>query len=283
MLVHDIFGFETGDASSVNAGAGAVVGDGTARSGDFHFRYQNPTGAGAGNATGFVATTPSVPITLGAAPGCCTVRGYLRFDDQYPTAGNVVILGFGTAANRHAGLTVNTSGQPQVWTPSGASGGLGPALPMGEWLEVIVRVNTGDDGFPSPYPMTVDVSVKGLVYTWGQSIVTTNADLTLHPVLFMGTGGVINLNAIVNIDDIVAIWGTDTDIVNVILPSASRILPVRPTAQGSFAAWTGTWEPVRKRPKGLSTTAQTTSTNDAKTTFDHPTADDLGLVATQLD
>lgn len=274
-IVRDFCGFETGDlAAWTSGGTFGAVADGSARSGEFHGRWQQPVGVSGFNGLVGRLMTPGIPTPGAGEVGRVLLRGYIRVR-QYPNANNMLVLGIGSSGTRHMGLTITTAGVLGLFHISGATS-TGPVIPLDVWHRVEVSYKVTEDG-GTPYPTECQVSVSGPAISWAAGNTSqTAASLSLFELVFCHTGGTFT-NAIIEVDDLLVVFATAADAAAVALPVASRIHALRPTAQGASAAWTGDWRHVRKRPKGNSTSAQTTSTNNARTTFTHLSAEALGL------
>lgn len=276
-------GFELGsNGAVVNLNAGVIVGDGTARTGEFYCK-QKQTTAALNNPIGFPRVSTSIGSSLSNGEQVKgIIRAWVRFRARHGTSGAAVVGWAQNGSDAYRGwCAMDTSGH----FAAAAFGTVGTyssaVLALDTWyrIEVTSTVTKGASN------NTLDVSVS--VYNEAGSLIetVTRSDTNITSPTFPGPGvgnsSFTSSTSDVDFDDCVWVWGDKADVGNVTLPSAMRIHRVMANAQGASAGWTGDYRNVAEAPLDRDNTAtdQSTSTNGASTTFSHATAATLGLTS----
>lgn len=273
-LVRNFCGFEAGNNAGLFAFSGnvRVIGDGTARTGDFYLKLLKPTAA-----SGHYAELGVSGIQSSAGGGVKGVlRVYVRLR-RYPSAGWEPIAGFMSATAADFAMEVNPTGLFRARTIGNVTSTSSFApLALDQWYAVTIEAHY-DDAFEGQDSAGCTVTVEGVDrVSAGQSAAGSGPYTLRHAHL---GGWSYNTAAIeVDFDDWVVVAASDADRSSVALPSATRITPVAVTGQGTAADFSGDWRNVLDVPYSSDVvTDQTSAVNGASTTFTHRTKAQLGI------
>ena len=277
-------GFEGGEADACveEPTRGSILGDGTARTGEFyaglvagiaaanHFaRYRRLVSMGSGMADGSTATTIQ--------------RVFFRLT-AYPSVSNCGILGVGgvseNAAHR-AHLVMDTTGHFAAAVITTLSAYSTAILALNTWYRLeMTYVITENAGASNTIVVTIDVRDEGgtLIETVTRSL-TSAVNAVLPTAVTIGNATLVTSTMAFAFDD--WWWGSadGADQASLAFPTPTRITRVPATAQGSAADWTGDYRTIIDAPRQTATTDEQSSaaTIGLTTTFTHATAAALGI------
>ncbi len=280
-------GFELGSSGVSQQFNLAVVTTGprAARSGEFFVKQLILTASL--NVGISLATDVQTFIGSGMAGGdqCKGIeRAWVRII-QRPSADGVMLCGFGVnsgdAFRGWCGHNTNGTFCAGVLNSAGASSSAVLALNTWYCVETTSVVTAGT---PNSIAISVSIFTESLTLVETVTASTTVAGGTSFPNPGLGHAtGAVSATVEVDYDDCVWCVGDGTEAANVALPSAYRIHRVPVTAQGASADWSNDWRGVAECPLDRNTNItaslneQSTSTNNASTTFTHDTAGTLRL------
>jgi hypothetical protein len=276
-LSRRIFGGEAGDNSGLSSFSGSpnVVGDGTARTGDFYLKILKAT-ASSGVYFELAHRVTIVSTSGGGVNGL--IRSYIRCR-AYPSVSGEVILMFGAASGRQFAMEMDTAGHFRAYAMGTTSSYSTNPIPLSvnnAWTEVVLSAVFNDN--PSGNDQAIcTVTVTGVEIVSATNNAPAAGPCTLAQAHF---GGHVLTSCTVetDYDDIVMVAGSDDERTNAVLPAETRISPVRVTAQGASADWTGDYRNVTDVPVyGGVLTDQNSGTNGASTTLKHGTVAQLKL------
>jgi hypothetical protein len=276
-------GFEGGslDATALGMFRGAILG-GSARSGEFYAAHLSPvtTQVNAGQEFRKLNLTLGTGLATGEQAKA-VMRSFMRLNAHVGTT-NCRAGGVGAQNQQNGQLCLDTTGRFAAAAGANTIGSYSAtALALGVWYRIdLTYVLTQNAGVNC----TIDVTIS--VYTEaGTFLETVTATLALAQNATMPNAFAVGMasSAIFstyNYDfDDWFWWAADkTDVAAVAFPTATRIARVSATGQGSSAGWTGDYRRVTDCPLETSVAdEQTTSTDEATTTFLHATAAALNL------
>lgn len=202
--------------------------------------------------------------------------------DELPSAA-IYVGGFGTlTVECRALMRLSTTGTFYANANGTLSSESAAALSVG--VEYLVEIETSITNNPSgsdSQTTTVTVKSSDGLTTIGSVTATFNSSFFANPVInapFLGSPSLdASASKRLRYRDWFVIAGDDPDTASVVLPTATRIECVPVTGQGASADWTGSYNLVRERPRDTATGEQTTTADEATTTFTHATAAALGI------
>jgi len=284
-IEHGWTGFENGEADACveEPIRGSIIGDATARTGEFYAglvsgiasvnsfaRYRRiNTAMGSGMGLGGTATTLMrvfFRLDVNVSVSNCGVCGVGGVSETAQTRAHLII-----DTTRHFAAAVVTT----LGTYSTAT------LSLGVWyIAEITYVITQNAGASCTVAVSIDVRNED-----GTLIETVTRSLTIATVAVLPTGVTIGNATLVTSTYSMGFddwwWGSadGTDQASLALPTATRITRVPPTAQGAAADWTGDYRTVVDAPRQTATTDEQSSaaTIGLTTTFAHASAATLLL------
>jgi len=274
-IFRNFTGFEAGDASGLSAGSGpfSIIADGTARSGGYHAKVLKVN-----QANGY-RLLPIVGIASSAGGG---VRAHARIFfrlNQYPNFDAFTsVLGFGSG---NFGMHLDMSGHFRAVLIASVGAWSTAVLSLGVWYELIIEADlihpvTGSNSGTTTITITGLEAVTVTNPTVGSGVYTlTNA--------LIGAFGATNYSVEMHYDDVVIVAASDADRSSVVLPTATKIVPVRITGQGASDGWTpaGAWERLDEIPfnPGAGAGDEITAAAVVDTTYTHSTLATIGTIA----
>jgi hypothetical protein len=213
--------------------------------------------------------------------GVAKTRFRFVIDTALPTA-TIYVGGFGTLSNEcRAMMRLSTTGTFYAMANGTLSAQSTAALSVG--VTYLIEISTTITNNPSGNDsQTCTVTVKTDDGTLIESVTATyNTFFISNPIIhppFLGSPS-LDASAVKRLRyrDWYTIAGDDTDTASVVLPTATRIDCAPVTGQGASADWTGSYNLVKERPRDATTGEQTTTVDEASTTFTHASAASLGI------
>jgi hypothetical protein len=213
-------------------------------------------------------------------------KGAARFRfaimQAYPTA-SVYVGGFGSLTTEcRALMRVDTTGHFYANSNGTLSAASTAVLAVDtEYLVEILTTVTNNPAGVDSQTTTITVKSEDGTTTIDTVTATFNSSFFSAPTVpppILGSPS-LDTSAVKRLRyrDWFVIVGDGADLASVVLPTATRIDVVPVTGQGASAAWTGSYDLVRELPRDTGTNEQTTTTDEATTTFTHASAAALGL------
>lgn len=285
-------GFESGQTGEFNTFTGGqLVGDATARTGDFYLSHYTPNGAGN-------LVSRALQNVYNAPGNGDTVRCRMQvavLQDMFPTTITQQSFGFGTGVSGAPAQDIRVYLQPTgLFTVQHSASNSGPSaststpIQLGVWYVCRLdwtyqRNNAGAD----PYTFVLQVYLGSTMDDEVPTLVTScqsSGSFALTDFTMIGAPSLGSQNSILRIAKYDDWWwsiASEGDVTTPDLnwPTGSRIQTVPITGQGSLAQWVGNYLLAREIPILTDAGNEQTATGAGlQTTFDHQTAAELGLI-----
>jgi hypothetical protein len=277
-------GFEGGvcDFSAAEPLRGAVLGNGTARTGHFFLRHQAHATGVTNSATNFLRVNTAIGTLMPNGSSARTVeRVFLRLNAHVGT-NDCACFGVGTASvNQRSYVALDTTGKFGVWTFDGGPPTYGTAtLSLGVWYRLdftytVTQVSLGNCTVTGSVSVYTEGGVLVETVTKGPTAVTQDA--ALSATTFVGNG-TVSVSSTFDYDFDDWFWESTDGVLAALPATAMRITGVPATAQGANAQWTGDYRTITDIPRQtLFTDEQAATTVGFTTTFAHASAASLQL------
>lgn len=278
-------GFEGGESCGRTAGnplRGAVMGDGTARTGEFYCKEY--ASINYPNMYHLIkpVTYPTLGIGMADGEECrINYRVFFRTNAVIGSATYANCGGIGYNGDVFFGnFIIDPTNHIAAYGGLTISSYTGFALAMNTWYRVDLKYRFIRGTINCA--VSLDLYLYSENGTFIENVSISTSVLTAGRDMFnecaIGHSSTPASSYDFDYDDLFIEWRDRGDaVLDFAFPSATKISRAGVTGQGASAAWTGDYRTVTDVPRELTTDEQTTAVNGATTTFTHDSASDLLL------